>query len=240
MIQIINSKTNAKIKKVCYLRTNKGRQESGMFVAEGFKALELAIKSHLVVDVFTLKEIKDLDSEINQYIVTEEIINKISSSVNPEGLVFTAKTPTYSLKNTDNRIVYLDEIQDPGNMGTIIRTALAFGYDAVVASPNSVSFYNEKVVAASKGSIFLMPILNADLEGIKGDRKVIVSSLGENSKNLDDIKKIDRLVLVLGNEAHGVKEKTLQQADIICKIPISDIDSINVAVAGAILMYHFK
>lgn len=240
MIQSIASKTNAKIKRVCYLKTNKGRQECGMFVVEGYKALELAIKSHLVVDVFALKEIKDLDSDINQFVVTEEIMDKISSSINPEGVVFTAKTPTYSLKKSDKKIVYLDEIQDPGNMGTIIRTALAFGYDAVVASPNSVSFYNEKVVAASKGSIFLIPILIAELEDIKGDRKVVVSSLSEKSKNLDEVSKIDKLVLVLGNEAHGVKEKTLQQADIITKIPISDIDSINVAVAGGILMYHFK
>ena len=125
-------------------------------------------------------------------------------------------------------------------MGTIIRTALAFGFNAVVASPNSVDFYNEKVIAASKGAIFSMPLFVGELEDYSKGKKVVVSALEENAVELGDVKPVEKMVLVLGNEAHGVNKKILEKADIVTKIAIKNIDSLNVAVAGAILMHHFQ
>ena len=125
-------------------------------------------------------------------------------------------------------------------MGTIIRTALAFDYDAVVVSSGSCDVYNEKVIAASKGSIFLLPILNKELGEIREGRTVVVSALNDNAKELSEIKVEKPFILVLGNEAHGVSEEALNDADIITKIDISNIDSLNVSVAAGILMHHLK
>ena len=125
-------------------------------------------------------------------------------------------------------------------MGTLIRTALAFNYDAIILSENCVSIYNPKVVAASKGAIFLIPIIEGRLEDYKKDRTIITSILHENAISLDELKKPDDFILVLGNEAHGVSKKTIELSDIFVTIPIQNIDSLNVSIAGGILMNHLK
>lgn len=239
-MQVITSKTNNKIKFVTYLKTSKGRKENHLFVSEGFKAFEMALKSNLVVDVFSLKPLGNLPLEINQYIVSEDVLNKLACSINPEGIVFVSKIPEYSFSNNYKKIIYLDNIQDPGNMGTLIRTALAFNYDAVIASKESVDFYNEKVIASSKGAIFSMPLFKGDISKYKSGHKIIVSTLNKKAINLEKVKPLDDFILILGNEAHGVKEEILDIADMITIIPIDNIDSLNVAIAGGILMYHFK
>ena len=235
MINEITSKNNQKIKYLCELKTPKGRNKYRQFLCEGKKALEMALKVNKVKEVYSLEVLK-LPKDINQYIVSEEIMKKISSSVTPEGIVFVSD---FIESKTDygNKIVYLDGVSDPGNMGTIIRTALAFGYDSVFYSKGSVSPYNEKVVAASKGAIFLIPVIESELHVLKLKYQVIVSALEDNSISLKEVKPNNNFVLVLGNESHGVSKETLELADIVTKIPIQNIDSLNVAVAGAILMH---
>ena len=237
MICVITSRQNNKIKEVSKLKISKYSKENKLFLCEGEKALKMAISAKLVVDVFTLQEL-NLPYYINQYIVTKEILEKISSNVNPEGVVFTAK---YSESNvTGNKLVYLDQVSDPGNMGTIIRTALALGFDGIIYSQGSVSPYNEKVISATKGAIFSLPIKEGKLEDLKGEYQIIVSALHEKSIDIKDVKPNGKFVLVLGNEAHGVSKNTLKLADIVTHIPINNIESLNVAVAGAILMYELK
>ena len=238
MISEIVSKTNQKIKYLCELKTSKGRNKHRQFLCEGKKALEMALQANAVKEVYTLEVLK-LPKHINQYIVTEEIMKKISSSVSPEGVVFVSD---FIQEKTDfgSKLIYLDGVSDPGNMGTIIRTALALGYDGVFYSKGSVSPYNEKVVASSKGAIFLIPVIETELHLLKLKYQVIVSALSDNSVTLKEVKPNKNFVLVLGNESHGVSEETLQLADVVCKIPIENIDSLNVAVAGAILMYELR
>ena len=169
----------------------------------------------------------------------EEIIKKLASTVSPEGVVFIAKMREF-IGQDYAKILYLDGINDPGNLGTLIRTALAFSYDAVITSDNSCSIYNEKVINSSKGSIFAIPVFVDKLENYKKDHQVIVTTLDKDSINLDEVKVPDQFVLVLGNESHGVKKETLQQADLKVIIPIKNIDSLNVAVAGGILMNKIR
>ena len=143
-------------------------------------------------------------------------------------------------KKDYHKIVYLDQINDPGNLGTILRTAVAFNYDAVVLSKGSVDLYNEKVIAASKGTIFLIDAFVGSIEDYK-DKQIIVSTLDENSIPLNECKKPNDFVLVLGNESHGVSEPIIKMANELVKIEMNDvIDSLNVAMAGAILMNYFK
>lgn len=239
MIFEITSRNNQKVKYVSSLKDKKVRSEENVFVSEGKKTFELALEKGLVKEVFTYKKMK-LPNEIDQYIVSEEVMKKISSQVNPEGVLFIAKKMDYQ-DASFNKVVYLDNINDPGNLGTIIRTASALGFDAVVVSDSSCDIYNPKVIASSKGSLFTIPVMNGSLKHFSDSHFIIVSSLEDNSINLNEFtNNHQKFVLVLGNESHGVSEETLSYADAVVKIPISNIESLNVAVASAILMYEIN
>lgn len=234
MIQVLTSKDNKHIKFAASLKEKKYRETSKMFLAETKKTLEMAILSNAVYEVFTT-EYLDIPDDIPQFLVDEKLLAKLSSNVNPDGVVFIAKMQSKEV-NEPHKILYLDEITDPGNMGTLIRTALAFSYDLVVASEKSVSFYNEKVVNSSKGAIFAIPVKIGKLSDYKGTHQIIVSNLSKKSTPLDEIEYKENFVLVLGNESRGISQEVRKLADLEVIIPISNIDSLNVSVAGGILM----
>lgn len=237
----INSKNNQKIKDACSLKLKKVRQEKCLFLMEGIKNLDLALKYGAVKTIFTSIGLPKLKQDIECYKVNEEVLHKLASSENPEGVVFVCETiKPKKEKSQYHKIVYLDQINDPGNLGTILRTAVAFNYDAVILSKGSVDLYNEKVVAASKGAIFLIDAFTDDINNYK-DKQIIVSTLDENSIPLSECDKPKDFVLVLGNESHGVSEPIIKMAHQLVKIEMNDIiDSLNVAMAGAILMNYFK
>ena len=234
MIKSITSKDNPRVKFAYSLKDNKNRKNSGMFLAETYKSLEMALTHHQVLEVFTTSWI-DIPEDIPQYLVSEEIIKKLSSNVNPEGVVFIAKMREYKGEKY-NKILYLDRVSDPGNVGTLIRTALAFSYDAVFVSEDSCSIYNEKVINSTKGAIFAIPAFEKDITQIIDGHEVIVSTLDSDSEDLDNISHSDKFILVVGNESHGVRKEVIALANRKVKIQIKNIDSLNVAVAGGILM----
>ena len=239
MIKYIDSKQNNKIKHASSLKENKYRKEYREFLAEGKKSLEIAIESGNVKEVFTLKPIEGLPSNITQYVVKKDVLDKIALSGSPEGIVFISQIVERKPKKS-TKVVYLDRVSDPGNVGTIIRTALAFSYDAIILSSGCCNPYNEKVVSASKGAIFKLPILHGELNEFSKGKKVIVSTLTDNAIDLQDLDVKESFILVLGNEAAGVKKEIIDSADIVTKISISNIDSLNVAVAAGILMNKLR
>lgn len=234
MIKTITSKNNSRVKFALSLKENKYRKANKMFLAETFKCLEMALETNSVVETFSLKPL-NIDENIPQNIVNEDTLKKLSSNVNPEGVVFIAKELDIKVKKCD-KVLYLDQISDPGNMGTLIRTALAFDYDLIVVSENSVSIYNEKTINSSKGAIFKMPVIKGKLEDYKGKNEIIVSTLSSDSIDSESLVVPKKFVLVLGNESHGVSASSILLADTKTKISIKNIDSLNVAVAGGILM----
>ena len=239
MIKYIESKDNNKLRHAASLKESKYRHEYNEFLGEGKKALEMALKNGDVKEVFTTSEIPHLPEQLTQYIVNEDLLKKISSTVNPEGVVFVCNIANKKPKRM-NKVVYLDHLNDPGNVGTIIRTALAFDYDAVVLSEGSCDPYNEKVVAASKGAIFAIPVLKGSLNELCEEREIIISSLNVKSIDIKEVKTPKSFVLVVGNEANGVTKETMDLATIITKIEIANIDSLNVAIAAGILMDHLR
>ena len=239
MFKEISSKDNNKLKHAASLKESKYRREYREFLAEGKKALEMALKSGNVKEIFTVKPLENVPSDIVQYIVKPELLKKVSSSVNPEGVVFVNNIVNKKTK-TLNKVVYLDHLNDPGNVGTILRTALAFDYDAVIFSEGSCDPYNEKVVAASKGAIFSLPILNGNLKEYAYGKEVIVSALTERAIDIKELKTPKSFILVVGNEANGVSDETMKLASVITKIEIKNIDSLNVAIATGILMDHLR
>lgn len=239
MIKYIESKNNNKLKHASSLKESKFRKEYNEFLAEGKKNLEMALLNKNVKEIFTVEEIKNVPEDITQYIVKPDLLKKISNSVNPEGVVFVSNI-IYRHPKRLNRIVYLDHLNDPGNVGTIIRTALAFSYDAVVFSDGCCDPYNEKVVAASKGSIFQIPLLKGNLDEYKENHEIIVSALSDKAVDIKDVKAPKSFVLVVGNEANGVSKETMNLATITVKIQINNIDSLNVAIATGILMDRLR
>ena len=201
---------------------------------------EMAKSSNQLEAVFLLKEIKDLDKNIPQYIVNEEIMEKISVAKSPQGIVSICKIKEEK-EITSNKVLYLDDVSDPGNLGTILRTALAFGFSDVILSKNCCSIYNEKVLQASQGAIFILNIVqDYSLTKLKEKGYKIYATEIKGSVSLKNIKKESKIVLVLGNEAHGVSKDVLDQADLRIRIDIENIESLNVAIAGAIAMYELN
>ena len=149
MIKEIKSRQNEQIKNVVKLSNPSFRKEAKKFKVDGFHMFEMARDSKMLLEVYTLKEIKGLDAKINQFIVSEEIMEKISSSKSPQGIVSICKL-IEEKDISSNKILYLDDVSDPGNLGTILRTAIAFGFNDVILSKNCCSLYNEKVLQSSQ------------------------------------------------------------------------------------------
>ena len=235
MIKKIESRQNQKLKDLQKLSNPKFSKEQGLFKIEGFHALEMAKNSGALLSVFTTKEIKDL--QVPQYLVSKDIMESISSAKSPQGVIcvcsFLSPKPIKS-----DKILLLDNVQDPGNLGTLLRTALAFGYNDVILR-GGCSQYNEKVLQSTQGAIFELNILNEfDKKQFK-DYQIIATEI-KGSVDLPTLGKISKHILVLGNEAHGVSKELLEIADKRVRIDIKNIESLNVAIAGAIAMYQLS
>ena len=243
MIINISSKQNTKIKEIGKLISdNSYRKERKEFVIEGFHLLEMALEDRLVKAIFSLEPIKNIDEKITNYIVSEDILKKISTQKNPQGVVAICSMRKEK-EISHNNVLYLDGVSDPGNLGTLLRTALAFSFKDVILSKGSVSLYNEKTISSSQGAIFRLNIISGDeqnLINLKEKGYKILATEIKGSVVLKNIKKSDKQVLILGNEAHGVNEKILNLADERIRIDINEIESLNVAICGAIMMHYLR
>jgi len=236
MSEFIQSKDNGKVKEAFKAKDGKGER----FLVEGFHLVEMALAANVVDAVFTLKE---YPSKAPTYRVTPEIIAKLSSTITPEGIVALChKAPP---KDPEcSRLLFLDEVRDPGNVGTLLRTALAFGFKDVILSKGSAEAYASKVLLASQGAVFALNFAESKQEPkddiialkVRGYR-IIVTDL-KASVPPEEIKTLDqKICLVLGNEARGVDSAVIALADQAVRIPMGRIDSLNVAIAGGILLY---
>ena len=231
----IESRQNERIKDLMKLSLSKYSKEQRLFKIEGFHALEMAKQSGTLLSVFTTEELPDL--HVPQYLVSKDIMESISSVKSPQGVIcvcsYLDEMPIKS-----NKVLLLDNIQDPGNLGTILRTALAFGYTDVILR-GGCSQYNEKVLQATQGAIFNLNIIPFEDEDQLEGYEIIATEI-KGSVDLSTVGKIKKHILVLGNEAHGVSKEFLEIADKRVRIDINEIESLNVAIAGAIAMYQLS
>lgn len=236
MIYTISSKQNEKIKDILKLAKPSERNARKQFIVEGYHLLEMALENKCVLSIFTIKEIKGIDKSIPQYLISEDILSKISSTKSPQGVVSICSMKKEAPIKGD-KVLYLDNISDPGNLGTIFRSALAFGYKDIILD-NTVSMYNEKVISSSRGAIFKLNIINGDISLLKTLKEYqIIATEIKGSVSLEKVKANPKHILVLGNEAHGIKQEILNISSLRVRIPIQDIESLNVAIAGALCMY---
>ncbi|KAA1039925.1 RNA methyltransferase [Macrococcus equipercicus] len=245
-MELIESVQNTRIKNIAKLHTRKDRKKAQQFLVEGYHLVEEAVKSGLEVETILSVNPDDISEEMveaskEQYQITFKIAEKLSQTESPQGIYAVCNMPQHELADF-KQLVYLDRIQDPGNVGTIIRTADAAGLDGVVISKGTVDIYNDKVLRASQGSVFHLPVIEADFSEVKEDflGKVFGTSL-KDAKNYKDAAVPESFMIVLGNEGQGVDEEILAAADENLYVPIyGQAESLNVGVCAGILMYHFK
>ena len=230
----ITSPSNNKIKQL--LKVNK-EAGSTLFI-EGLHLIAIAFAKGLVLELFTTTSLPFAAPSTK---ISDNVARKLTSKVTTDGHFALIKKPQLALDFT-KPLLYLDEINDPGNMGTVMRTALAFNFGGVIARPNSVDFFNEKVLSAAQGAHFLLPLLVAEpayLDALKTKGYQILVTDVVDGKRIERVKKAQS-VIVLGNEARGVSAEVQARATHIITIPIQNIESLNVAIAGALLMYELS
>lgn len=233
---MIESVNNERIKEYAKLNMKKYRDETGMFIIEGEHLVEEAHKYYEIIEIFSL------DGREGTTKVSENVMSKLSNLKNiPPILAVVKKNNSSKIKGN---IVLLDGIQDPGNLGTIIRSAVAFGVDTIVLSENTVDEYNSKVLRASEGLFFQIDIIRTNIENLLNDLKEDYIILTTDVNDGLDIKDIDidkNYILIMGNEGYGVRNTITNLADYKLYIPIKEnVESLNVGVATSILLYELS
>ena len=232
---MIESVNNDKIKNYAKLNDKKYRDNTGLFLVEGEHLVEEAIKKNIIVEIFSL------DKRNNSTQVNEAVMKKLSNlSSIPKVLAVCKKINNTNIKGN---ILMLDCIQDPGNLGTIIRSAVAFGIDTIVASKDTVDLYNIKVLRATEGMIFNINYIVDDLENVlnKLDNYTILGTNVVNGVTPDKIKITNNYCLIIGNEGKGMNSKLLSYIDKNIYIPMNKkCESLNAGVATSILLYELN
>lgn len=230
---MITSIANEKIKEYAKLKESKYRNEKGLYIVEGPHLVIEAKNANVLVEVLTT------DEKVEGTLVSEQIMKKISSTTNPVKIIGICK---YNPKNEiKKRVLILDSVSDPTNLGTLLRSAKAFGFDTVFASNGCVDFYNDKVIRGSQGAIFKLNLIKGDLiEFLKKIRETH-KLYGTNVRLGADVCSLDmsgNIAVILGNEARGMCEEANDYVIGNLFIKMDNTESLNVSIAGSILMYE--
>ncbi len=265
-MQVISSKDNEQIKAIRKLKEKKYRDETNTYIIEGIKLVKEAIEEKVNIKMIVicedceeenLQNAKNQSSHIEQGLlyeiakyeciyVTKKIFNLLSEVQSPQGILAVVEKGDNSenINYEEDIILALDGIQDPGNLGTILRTADSANLKQIILSENTADPYNPKVVRSTMGAIFRMNIIRTNnmLETLKAVKRhkfeIVATSLNTNS-SVYDIKYYKKVV-VIGNEANGVSKEILNIADKKVKIPmLGKTESLNASVAAGILIYEY-
>ena len=237
---LITSRDNSRIKHLRKLLDKKNSLNESLFVIEGENLISEAIKSNLLTELYVL-EGEECNFDFEYDYVTLDVMKSISSLSSTPRLIGVSKY--INKKSPLNKVVLLDGVQDPGNVGTIIRNCVAFGVDTIVLSKGSVNPYNDKVLRSTGGMIYNINIIISDLESIidklkENNIKIYGTSL-KSSISLENMPKSDKFAIIFGNEGNGVSDNILSKCDINVRIDMEkDCESLNVGVSSGIVLYH--
>jgi TrmH family RNA methyltransferase len=251
MIKEISSVNNQYVKDLLSLKDKNTRNELKLFLVEGYHLVEEALKHHLLDSVLsTDKEVLNNIDIANKYLVSDAVIKKLSTTKTPQNIIGVVKNNINTsfdtlLSKRDLKLIILDNVNDPGNLGTIIRTAAALGIDAVISSVETVDYYNDKVLRATQGAIFKIPLFKMNLKEVllllKDNNITVYGTHLESSISVKEVDKKDKLAVVVGNEAQGVSKEVLDLCDKNIILPMNnDVESLNVSIAAALLMWELK
>ena len=254
---VITSKDNETIKHIKKLKEKKYRDEYKEFIVEGIKMVQEAIeekadiKSIIICDDCKVQDSlsNELKYEIAKFdciYVAEKIFSGMSDVINPQGIMAIINKPSNSeneIDYTQDTFLLLDNIQDPGNMGTILRTADSLNMSQIIVSKGSSDIYNPKVVRSTMGAIYRIKVVEVDdlVKIVKELKKHKINVYATDLKTDKSIYDVDykKSAIVIGNEANGVSERVLDEASVRIKIPmIGKTESLNAAVATSVILYE--
>ena len=237
-----------KIKYIQTLGQKKFREQEGLFIAEGPKLVNELLEADAIAvkEVYALKEWVDNNPVLSANIIITEIseqeLEKISQLATPNNVLAIVQQYEVSgeITTKDSIILALDNIQDPGNLGTIIRIADWFGIKQIVCSLDSADMYNPKVVQSTMGSIARVNVFYTDLKEWLGAQKNIpIYAASLNGENITIIKKINEGIIIIGNESKGISDEIMKLAKVRITIPAKGkAESLNAAVATGIILSH--
>ncbi len=233
---------NEKIKSIKKLREKKYRDIEGLFIVEGKNLVMEAYKNNLLKTLIVLDN-SSFNLSIETIRVSENVMKYLSELNTPNeimGICYKKKE-----ENISGNILILDNIQDPGNLGTIIRSAVAFSISTIIVSPDTVSIYNSKVLRSTQGLLFDVNIIVRDISSAIDDLKQkgykIYGTKVDNGKNLKDIDSTNKYAVIMGNEGSGVNKDILDKCDEYIYIPMNEkCESLNVGVATSIILYEMR
>lgn len=247
----IQSPQNQTYKDWRKLLSRKGREKAGLYLIEGPHLVIEALKeSDTVTAIIFDEDFDQQDSFPNhgypEFQLTKTLFRDLNATETPQGVMAVCKIKIDLPRNDVHRFLLVDAVQDPGNLGTIIRTADAAGIDVVFLGSGTVDLYNNKVLRSAQGSHFHLPIVHESLSKVISDLKakgvpIVGTSLDGNVLGEDSMKQYVSFALIVGNEGNGVHPDLLELTDVNLKIPIyGHAESLNVAVATGILMYYLR
>ena len=240
---IITSTNKEHIKEINKLKEKKHRDFTKTFLIEGEHLVYEAQKKGLIKEIILLEGTDIQYNDVKTTYVSKEVMKKISNMESYPNIIGVC----YKKENQKigNQILILEDIQDPGNLGTIIRSSVAFGIDTIILSEKTVDLYNPKVLRSTQGMIFNINILVDDIEEIlnklKKENYKIYGTKVENGKNIKELPKEDKYALIIGNEGNGMSENTSKLCDECLYIKMNNsVESLNAAVAASILLYELS
>lgn len=238
----ITSVNNNHIKELSKLKDKKYRDSTNTFLIEGEHLIYEAYKANLLLEVFPLiGEDFSMDTKIT--FISKEVMKKLSSTDSIPNIIGVCQKKEE--KELGNNLLILEDIQDPGNLGTIIRSSMAFDINTIILSPKTVDLYNPKVLRATEGMIFHMNIITRELipfiNDLKEKKYYIFGTKVDNGTNIKNIDKKDKYALIIGNEGKGMSKALEELTDTNLYIDMnSKVESLNAGVAASILLYEMR
>lgn len=251
---MITSKSNPKIRNIRkLLSSSKERRNQGVFIIEGSRLLKEApaesIRELYMSESYAKSGEADPEAYPEREIVSDDVFRFLSDTVHPQGVLAVVRQPSVPAEpdpfSGPCNLLLLDDIQDPGNLGTILRTAEAAGVDMVFLSEGCADMFNPKVIRSTMGSIFRVPFVSDDLvaviEDLKAEGITVYGAALTGAVDYREIEVPERRAIVIGNEGNGISKPVLNALSGTVKIPMEGkVESLNAAVSAAILLYHFK
>ena len=244
---IITSKANSVVKNAKKLHQKKYRKSA--YLIEGWHLFEEAVQAGVTIEkVFALESYRDQLVAFPQTIwVSEEILLDLADTQTPQGIVAVIQKEEVGLPDLhQGKYLFLEDVQDPGNVGTMIRTAVAAGFTGVIVSDKSADIYSLKALRSMQGSHFHLPIYRMPVatfieEAKKSNLPILATTLSRESKDYRELSSLENFVLVMGNEGQGISSVMAESADQLVHIGMKGrAESLNVAVAAGILMFYFS
>lgn len=239
---IYTSIENEHIKEIKKLNNKKYRDLNGKFIIEGKHLVEEAIKNNLVEEILLLEGNNEKYDAKTNY-VNGKVMKYITELDNPSKIIGICHKKNDKIQG--NHILILDDIQDPGNLGTIIRSAVAFNIDTIILSKTGVDLYNSKVLRSTQGMIFNINIVVSDIKEeilkLKNDNYKILTTNVEGGKLVKSIEKNQKFAIIIGNEGKGVSKEIKELSDEYIYIEMNKkCESLNAAVATSIILYELS